>query len=76
MVSSSQIERTQFYPGPGMVEHDPIEIWRTTVVVIEDALTKANLNASSISAIGITNQRETTVVWNRFIIYIVSTIFS
>ena len=65
MVSSAQQELTQIYPQPGWVEHDPMEIWRTQITTARDALAKAGLPASAIRAIGITNQRETTVVWHR-----------
>ena len=65
VVAQSQLELTQIYPQPGWVEHDPQEIWRTQLATARDALTKAGIAASQISALGITNQRETTVVWNR-----------
>ncbi len=58
-------EFTQYYPQPGWVEHDPEEIWAAQSGVASEALSKAGLRASDIAAIGITNQRETTVVWNR-----------
>ena len=64
-VSSAQKEFTQFYPKPGWVEHDPDEIWSTQAGVALEVITKAGLESSDIKAIGITNQRETTVVWNR-----------
>ena len=64
-VSSAQKEFTQFYPKPGWVEHDPEEIWSTQAGVALEAITKAGLESANIAAIGITNQRETTVVWNR-----------
>lgn len=64
-VSTAQKEFTQIYPEPGWVEHDPVEIWKTQSDVALDALSKAKLEASEIEAIGITNQRETTIVWNR-----------
>jgi glycerol kinase len=63
--SVAQKEFTQHYPKPGWVEHDPEEIWSTQAGVSLEAITKAGLESSNISAIGITNQRETTVVWNR-----------
>jgi glycerol kinase len=63
--SSAQKEFTQYYPKPGWVEHDPEEIWSTQAGVSLEALTKAGLESTDIAAIGITNQRETTVVWNR-----------
>jgi glycerol kinase len=64
-VAAAQKEFTQFYPKPGWVEHDPEEIWSTQAGVALEAITKAGLESVSIAAIGITNQRETTVVWNR-----------
>jgi glycerol kinase len=65
VVAQSQLELTQIYPQPGWVEHDPREIWRTQLATARDALAKAGIVASQVSALGITNQRETTVVWNR-----------
>lgn len=65
IVSLAQKEHQQIYPQPGWVEHDPDEIWRNTLEVIALARIKAGLSASDVAAIGITNQRETTVVWNR-----------
>jgi glycerol kinase len=64
-VATAQQELTQIYPQPGWVEHDPMEIWRTQLATAREVLAKANLKASDIRAIGITNQRETTVVWHR-----------
>jgi glycerol kinase len=64
-LASTQIELPQIYPEPGWVEHDPEEIWAATVHTVRDALAKARLAARDIAAIGITNQRETTVVWDR-----------
>ena len=64
-VASAQKEFTQYYPKPGWVEHDPDEIWSTQAGVALEAITKAGLESSNIAAIGITNQRETTVVWSR-----------
>lgn len=58
-------EFTQYYPKPGWVEHDPEEIWSVQSEVSEEAILRSGLESSDISAIGITNQRETTVVWNR-----------
>ncbi|WP_431874893.1 glycerol kinase GlpK [Amycolatopsis sacchari] len=60
-----QLEHDQILPRPGWVEHNPTEIWERTRAVIESALTKGDLRASDLAAVGITNQRETTVVWNR-----------
>lgn len=65
VVAQSQQELTQIYPQPGWVEHDPQEIWHTQLATARDALAKAGIAASQVSALGITNQRETTVVWNR-----------
>jgi glycerol kinase len=58
-------EITQYYPEPGWVEHDPEEIWRVSLAVMGEALESASLPADGLQAIGITNQRETTVVWDR-----------
>lgn len=65
VVSAAQKEHEQFYPKPGWVEHDPEEIWRRTQEVIVDAMQQKGLRPKDLAAIGITNQRETTVVWNR-----------
>jgi len=64
-LASAQKEFKQFYPKPGWVEHDPEEIWSTQAGVALESIAKAGLESSSIAAIGITNQRETTIVWNR-----------
>ncbi|HZQ02047.1 MAG TPA: glycerol kinase GlpK [Reyranella sp.] len=64
-VASAQKELPQIFPRPGWVEHDPEEIWRATVEVCRGALRKAELTPAEIAGIGITNQRETTVVWDR-----------
>ena len=64
-LASADREIAQHYPEPGHVEHDPMEIYETTVAVGREALTKAGVAASDVAAIGITNQRETTVVWDR-----------
>lgn len=61
----SQREFQQIYPKPGWVEHDPEDIWGTQLTVARDVLNKAGVAATSVAVIGITNQRETTVVWNR-----------
>jgi glycerol kinase len=63
-VASHQIEHKQHYPRPGYVEHDPTEIWEKTQEVIRATLRSAGVKGDEISGIGITNQRETTVVWN------------
>lgn len=65
IVSVGQKEHTQIYPQPGWVEHDPEEIWRNTLEVVALARINIGIQTSDIAAIGITNQRETTVVWNR-----------
>ncbi|MFA7156970.1 MAG: glycerol kinase GlpK [Bacilli bacterium] len=64
-VASSQKEFTQFFPHPGWVEHDPIEIWASVVDVISGVTIKKGINPSQIAALGITNQRETTVIWDK-----------
>ena len=64
-VAVAQKEFTQFFPRPGWVEHDAEEIWSTQAGVALEAITKAGIESTGIAAIGITNQRETTVVWNR-----------
>ena len=64
-LSSAQEELRQIYPGAGEVEHDPEEIWRATVTTVRAALAEAHLTAKDIAGIGISNQRETTVVWDR-----------
>lgn len=61
----SQKEFTQIYPKEGWVEHDPMEIWATQSGVLQEVMAKANINPSNIAAIGITNQRETTIVWDK-----------
>ena len=65
IVAISQREFPQIFPQPGWVEHDPNEIWATQIGVVTEALGRANLRPRDIAAIGITNQRETTVVWDR-----------
>ncbi len=64
-ITSAQMEHRQIYPSPGWVEHDPMEIWRNTQEVVGGALARAGLSPADLAAIGITNQRETTVVWDR-----------
>jgi len=65
IVALAQQELPQIYPQPGWVEHDPMEIWRTQLATAREALAKAGIAASAVRAVGITNQRETTVLWNR-----------
>ena len=65
IVAQAQRELTQIYPQPGWVEHDPMEIWRTQLVTVHEVLAKAGIAAHQVRALGLTNQRETTVVWNR-----------
>jgi glycerol kinase len=65
VVGVDQKEHEQIFPKPGWVEHDPEEIWTRTVEVIDGALKKAGITAGDLAAVGVTNQRETTVVWNR-----------
>ncbi|MDR6518861.1 glycerol kinase [Variovorax paradoxus] len=65
IVAIAQKELTQIYPQPGWVEHDPMEIWRSQLATAREVLVKAKLKPTDIHAIGITNQRETTVLWNR-----------
>ncbi|WP_250476324.1 glycerol kinase GlpK [Caballeronia sp. INML1] len=65
VVSVAQKEFQQIYPEAGWVEHDPQEIWSTQASVAAEAVTRAGASASSIAAVGITNQRETTIVWDR-----------
>ncbi len=64
-LAKAQRELPQIFPAPGSVEHDPEEIWRATVAVVRDALANAGVAAKDVAGIGITNQRETTVVWDR-----------
>lgn len=65
VVTYDQKEHTQIYPKPGWVEHDPMEIWGAVQAVIAGALAKGAIDPQDIRAVGVTNQRETTVVWNR-----------
>ena len=65
IVAQAQHELPQIYPQPGWVEHDPMQIWNGQLATAREALAKAKLQACDIRAIGITNQRETTLVWNR-----------
>src|SRR5260221_7705998 len=65
VVAVDQKEHEQIYPKPGWVEHNPMEIWESTQEVIDGALKKSGVDPKDIAAVGITNQRETTVVWDR-----------
>src|ERR1700758_2773072 len=65
IAATAQAEFPQHFPASGWVEHEPEDIWTSTVAVCREALNKAGLSAKDIAAIGITNQRETTVVWDR-----------
>ena len=63
-VSSCQVEHAQIYPQPGYVEHDPVEIWNRVSEVIKGAMRQADVHPGEVAAIGVTNQRETVVIWN------------
>ena len=65
IVAVDQKEHQQIYPRPGWVEHDALEIWSRTQAVIRGALSEGHVSLQDIAAIGITNQRETTVVWDK-----------
>ena len=65
MCSVAQKEYRQYYPKPGWVEHDPREIWSSQISVATEAMSKIGVDAEDIHAIGITNQRETTIVWDK-----------
>ncbi len=65
VITVAQEEHAQIYPAPGHVEHDAAEIWAKTQKVMREALAKGNLTPQDLAAIGITNQRETTVIWDR-----------
>lgn len=65
IIGISQKEFTQIYPKEGWVEHDPMEIWATQYSVLQEVLAKSNITQEDIAAIGITNQRETTIVWDK-----------
>src|SRR6478609_3999835 len=65
IAATAQQEFPQHFPASGWVEHEPEDIWTSTIMVCRDALEKAGLKAGDIAAIGITNQRETTVLWDR-----------
>ena len=65
VVSMVQAEFPQLFPGPGHVEHDPEAIWSSQIATAREALSKASITAQDVAAVGITNQRETTVLWER-----------
>jgi glycerol kinase len=65
VICSAQREHEQIYPQPGWVEHDPVEIWQRTQEVIHEVLASGNINPGEIIAVGVTNQRETTIIWDR-----------
>ncbi len=65
IIASAQREHAQICPRPGWVEHDPLEIWQATSAVVTQALAGGGLSAADIAAVGVTNQRETTLAWNR-----------
>ena len=65
IIATAQKEFTQIFPSPGWVEHDPMEIWSTQIGVASEVISKHGIDKFDIAAIGITNQRETTVVWNK-----------
>ena len=64
-LASAQEEFEQIYPQPGHVEHDPEAIWKTQLDVTKEALSRGRRNPSDVAALGITNQRETTIVWEK-----------
>ena len=64
-VATAQMELRQIYPSPGQVEHDPEEIWKTVVTTVRAVMAEARITAKDVAGIGITNQRETTVIWDR-----------
>src|SRR5512146_1903582 len=65
IVGAAQQEFEQIYPSPGQVEHDPEAIWNSQLAVAREALQRANISARELAAIGIINQRETTLLWER-----------
>jgi glycerol kinase len=64
-ITIAQQELTQLYPRPGWVEHDPEDLWTTTLSTVTEVLARAGVNAANVAAIGITNQRETAIIWDR-----------
>jgi len=65
IVANAQQEHQQIYPKPGWVEHNPLEIWQSTCEVINEALRNNKIKVNDIIAVGVTNQRETTVLWDK-----------
>src|SRR5699024_4270774 len=65
IVKTAQTELTQYYPKPGWVEHDPMEIYSSQTAVMTEVLLQAGIPIDEVAAIGIANQRETTIVWDR-----------
>ena len=65
VVSSAYREIEQIYPEPGWVEHDPQEYWSTTLICAKEAMYKAGIKSIQLAGIGITNQRETTIIWDK-----------
>src|SRR5207247_8895610 len=65
IVSVAQQEFPQIYPAPGLVEHDPEAIWSSQLTVAREVMQRAGASATDVAAIGITNQRETTIVWDK-----------
>ncbi len=65
IINQAQKEFRQIYPKPGWIEHDPMEIWGTQIGVAGEVLEKAGIRADQIDSIGITNQRETTILWDK-----------
>ena len=65
IISSARKEFHQIYPRPGWVEHDPLEIWASQNAVLAEVTAQKNIKPAEIAAIGITNQRETTIVWDK-----------
>ena len=66
VISKAQKEIRQNYPQPGWVEQDPVEIWASQYAVLKEAQAAMDISSGQIAGIGITNQRETTIVWNRY----------
>ncbi|MBF0528441.1 MAG: glycerol kinase, partial [Deltaproteobacteria bacterium] len=65
IVASHQLEHRQIYPQPGWVEHDPLEIKDKTFTVIREVFNQGRIKAEEVASIGVTNQRETSIIWNR-----------